>query len=200
MYNSRYIPSTTVRRNYPAPSYQRRVVPPTYIPSEQQNNQMSDQRISQSGPPYYQQSNEQYGNNNNDDGFDSNNDYESYNNNNNNMSNYNRSQQTMGNRGLTYATNGQHNPPQGQRRRVQIIDQNRQTPSTVNNGHISDRDSHNSTYRQSYPTPEVPKPQPKSKTNHVEENRFGYQPNNTNIHEYLYGLSAPDPGLKLDQK
>ena len=43
------------------------------------------------------------------------------------------------NRGLTYSTNGQtySQPPPSQKRRVQIIDHSRHTPSTVTNGYTS---------------------------------------------------------------
>lgn len=202
MYNSRYIPSyvpsTTARRNYSMPSNQQRIIPP-YVSSQQsqQTYQVPNERVTQSGPPYYQQTN---------------NEYESYNNN--NMPNYNRSQNQKVNRGLTYATNGQnyqshppgqnnqpHLAPPGKKRRVQIIDQNRQTPSTVGNGFISSRNGYNSTHGQSYPTSDLPKSQQRTgpiqfnqNRDHTDENKFGYQPNNTNIHEYLYGTSEPDPG------
>jgi hypothetical protein len=213
MDNSRYIPSyvpsTTVRRSYPISTTYPRIVPPV-IPSQQQqqqNYQTSGGHPAQSRPPHYQQTNNQYGNN--DDSLNlrmsvhPNNEYESYN----NSSNYGQSQNQAVNRGLTYAINGQNNayPPPGKKGRVKIIDHNRQTPSTAGNGYISGRDSYNSTNEHAHShhnhTADSNKSEQKSKPSvsnqhrdHGNENKFGYQGNNFNIHEYLYGLSGPDPG------
>ncbi len=190
-YNSRYIPSyvplATAPRNYPLST----------------NHQTPGGGLPQSGPPSYQQTNNQYGNNTNSNNglnvpmnYHPNNEYESYN----NMPNYNQSQQQPANRGLTYSTNGQNNPPvpppPGQKRRVKIIDHNRHTPSTVVTDYPSSRQSHDSnTYYN--PTSDLKNSKPSVSNqyhDHADENRFGYTGNNTNIHEYLYGNSAPDPG------
>ncbi|CAF4621421.1 unnamed protein product [Rotaria sp. Silwood1] len=210
MYNSRYIPayvpSTNVRRNYPlSTNYPR--VGPVVIPQHQQKNYQT--LGDQSGPPYYQQTNNLYGNHNNpEDGLNltislhPNTEHEFYNDN----TNYGPSKTQMVNRGLTYATNTQNNhPPVNQKRRVQIIDLNRQTPSTVINENFSEINSRNSNYAPSYShythTPEPHRSQQKSKTpissqhhDHLDESKHGNDGNNFKIHEYLYGLAAPDPG------
>ena len=110
------------------------------------------------------------------------------------------------NRGSTYATNAQqqHPPPPAanQKRRVQIVDHSRQTPSTVHNDYAPDKQSHNSTNghfnAHQTPTSEMNRPKPAGSHPHPErseENRHGYHPGqNSNTHEYLYGLAAPDPG------
>jgi hypothetical protein len=166
-YNPSYVPSSTIRRNYPISSNQ----PPTISSQQQQQNYQipEGERPTQSGPSYYQQTNNQYGNNN----IHSDNEYKSY-----KKSNYDQSQHQKVNRGLTYATNGQNNPPPpGQNRRVQIIDHNNHNPT---NGHS------------------FPISQQKSKSNqnrnHPEKNLFGYTGNNFNIHDFLYGDPGPDPG------
>ena len=232
-YNSRYIPSTTIPRNYPIPMNYQRTVPPT-ISLQQQNYQTTGGRSTQSIPHYYQQSN----NINPDDGLNSatnvhpNYEYESQT----NSYNYGQSNHPKVNRGLTYATNNQTHsqapppsqkpyatnnqtysqaPLSSQKRRVQIIDHNRHTPSTVTNGYTSDRNSRNSNQAHLYShqnhTPDVNRshhnrtpqdqyrPQPKSRQSvthqhrdHNDENRFGYSGNNTNIHEYLYGTTESD--------
>jgi hypothetical protein len=213
-YNSRYIPSTTIPRNYPMSMNYQRTVPPT-IPLQQQNYQTSGGRTTQSIPPYYQQSN----NINPDDGLNSttnvhpNYEYESQT----NSYNYGQSNHPKVNRGLTYATNNQtySQPPPSQKRRVQIIDHSRHTPSTVTNGYTSDRNSRNSNqahlYSQQNHTPDANRSylnrtppdqhrsQPKSRQSvthqhrdHNDESRFGYSGNNTNIHEYLYGTTESD--------
>lgn len=70
-------------------------------------------------------------------------------------------------------------------KRVQIIDHNRQTPSSE---YISERESQNS---YSPDTQRKMKPHDnKSDSTHGSAQRA----NNFNIHDYLYGLSAPDPG------
>ena len=94
---------------------------------------------------------------------------------------------------------GLNHPQPTTQKRVQIIDHNRQTPST---DHLSGRDSHNS--YQNY-TPEIHQTQqkPKSRHDYIDDNKSDgtfpsvQRPNNFKIHEYLYGLSAPDPGLCL---
>ncbi|CAF2970611.1 unnamed protein product [Rotaria sp. Silwood2] len=211
MYNSRYtpsyVPSTNIRRNYPvSTSYPR--AGPTIIPS-QQNYQTLGDHSAQSGPPYHQKPNSLYGvHTNSEDGLNltisvhPNNEYESYN----DTTNHGQSKTQMVNRGLTYATNNQNNhPPINQKRRVQIIDHNRQTPSTVINENLSERNSRNSNFAPSYThythTPDPHKSQQKSKTpissqyyEHSDESKHGNDGNNLNVHDYLYGLSAPDPG------
>lgn len=89
-------------------------------------------------------------------------------------------------------------PPPPIQKRVQIIDHNRQTPST---DYISGRDSHNSSPRENN-SPEINHTQPKIKQrrNQADDNKSDStsssppRPNNFNIHEYLYGLAQPDPG------
>ena len=87
-----------------------------------------------------------------------------------------------------------HPPPQSVQKRVQIIDHNRQTPSV---DYISERDSHNSYTPDFNPSP----PKPKPRREPTEDNRSDstlrsmQRNNNFKIHDYLYGLSAPDPGL-----
>ncbi|CAF0982627.1 unnamed protein product [Adineta steineri] len=106
------------------------------------------------------------------------------------------------NREITYPTNIQNNLPRPstQKRRVQVVDYSRQTPSTSINEYMTGRNS-------SIPNrvPDTNKTQSKSKSfvsntprDHNEENRFGYTGNYVNVHEYLYGLSAPDPGSYVD--
>jgi hypothetical protein len=97
-----------------------------------------------------------------------------------------------------YPDDGRLNyPPPSQpiQKRVQIIDHNHQTSST---DHMSGRESHDSF------TPDVNQnrqQKPKPRRNTIEENRsdLTHRPaqrtNNFKVHEYLYGLSAPDPGL-----
>jgi len=73
-------------------------------------------------------------------------------------------------------------------KRVQIIDHNRQTPSV---DYMSGRDSHDSY------TPDFNQNQHKSKSYDNKSNsthRSVQHTKNFNIHDYLYGLSAPDPG------
>ncbi len=85
------------------------------------------------------------------------------------------------------------NHSQPKQKRVQIIDHNRRTPST---DYVSERDSH-----EPY-TPEFNQNQEKLKPrrDHMDDNKSNAthestkQTNNFKIHEYLYGLSAPDPG------
>ncbi|CAF0764420.1 unnamed protein product [Rotaria sordida] len=173
-YNSRYIPSyvpsTNIRRNYPLSTNYSRVGP--VIMSQQQQNYQSLGNLSmQSGPSYYQQTNSLYGDYTNpEDGLNltisvhPNNGYESYDKN----SNYGQSKQQMFNRSLTYSKNSQKNrPPINQKRHVQIIDHNRQTPSTVINENISERNSRVSnaaSYTHYTHTPDPYKSQTKSKT------------------------------------
>ena len=103
--------------------------------------------------------------------------------------NINESQtfETNVNRQTTYSTPAPSSRSQAstQQRRVQITDRNNHQPtSTAINNHTSGRNSYNSNHNQT-----------KSKSSGTnQENRFGYTGNNFNIHEYLYGLSAPDPG------
>jgi len=90
-----------------------------------------------------------------------------------------------------YDNRGLNNPYPTQKR-VQIIDHNRQTPSV---DYMSGRDSHDSY------TPDFNQNQNKSKSydNKSDSIRGSLQrTNNFNIHEYLYGLSAPDPGKNFD--
>jgi hypothetical protein len=205
-YNSRYMPSTTIPRVYPRSS------------NQQQYYQTPGGRSTQT---YHQQSYNQYGNNlNPDDGLNltislhPRNEHESHT----NTYNYNQSNHHTINRGLTYATNGQNNshPPPPQKRRVQIVDHNRHTPSTVANDYASDRNSRNSNnahlYSHQNQTPDAhkfrhnqtpdrnrsqEKSQPSVSNQHHDyndESRFNNTGNNTSIHEYLYGLGEPDQG------
>ncbi|CAF0780852.1 unnamed protein product [Rotaria sordida] len=210
-YNSRYIPSyvpsTNIRRNYPLSTNYSRVGP--VIMSQQQQNYQSLGNLSmQSGPSYYQQTNSLYGDYTNpEDGLNltisvhPNNGYESYDKN----SNYGQSKQQMFNRSLTYSKNSQKNrPPINQKRHVQIIDHNRQTPSTVINENISERNSRVSnaaSYTHYTHTPDPYKSQTKSKTplssqhhDQTDESKHSHDGNNFKVHDYLYGLSVPDPG------
>jgi len=180
MPNSRSIPIATVRRNYPIPTQYQRTGPPVIYSQQQPNYQIYEDRPTQSGPSYYEQTNNQY---------------ESYN----NRPNYGQPNPQVINRGLTYSVNGQSHPaPRGQKRRVQIIDHNRQTPSTAGNGFISDRSSYNSTNGQPYSTSDFNKSEQKSQqfvsNQHRNENKFGYTGNNFNIHEFLYGQPQTDSG------
>lgn len=161
----------------------------------------------QSGPAYAEQNDEQYK-------TPRNNQHESYHN---NKPHQHQSQQQPANRGLTYATNASHHhpppPPQpssqfNKKRRVQIVDHNRQTPSTSHNDYASGRQSHNSTNGHSVahrtPTSEMNRSKPAvshSHNDHPDDNRHSHQTGqNSNIHEYLYGLSAPDPGKQTEKK
>lgn len=100
--------------------------------------------------------------------------------------------------------NARYVPPNANRRpqplprppaqkRVQIIDHNHHTPSS---DYISERESQNSdspdiTQRQQQRARrEHPPPENKSESNHGSAQRA----NNLKVHDYLYGLSAPDPG------
>jgi hypothetical protein len=111
-------------------------------------------------------------------------------------------------------------PVPTQKRRVQIVEHNRQTPSVLINDHTQSRISRNSNMTPAYSTrnltPEVTsshgkhKPttvstqrsesvQGKSSMSHHrrelhEDHRYG---NNLSIHDYLYGCAVPDPGLLL---
>jgi hypothetical protein len=189
MYNSRYVPPNSNRRTYPQPT-----------------NQKPGERSMQTGPPLsqsYQQSVDDPDytfNINSNDQYDMptqphNNGY---------------ANQQIDNRGLNHPQphhNGHSNQqidnrglnhPQPVQKRVQIIDHNRQTPST---DYIPARDSRNS-YNNNY-TPDLNQTQPKPKLrhDHMDDNKSDstfpsvQRPNNFKIHEYLYGLSAPDPGL-----
>lgn len=178
-YNSRYVPSyippTTVRRNYPLhANYQ------SNFPQQQQNYQTSDGRLIQSGPPYYEQRDF------NPNSLNEQNQTFTLPANNEQFTNYDhQTNSQMVNRGLTYATNNQ--PSTGQRRRVQIAEQNHQVNQS-NSNHVVDRSpivsERNENQNKTKP----------STSNQRDENRFGYTGNNFNIHDYLYGLSAPDPG------
>lgn len=82
--------------------------------------------------------------------------------------------------------------PQPVQKRVQIIDHNHQTPSSE---YISERESQNSyspdtIHRQQQQHRTQPTSSKKSDSNHDSAQRT----NNSNVHDYLYGLSAPDPG------
>ncbi|CAF0926124.1 unnamed protein product [Rotaria sordida] len=102
------------------------------------------------------------------------------------------SNQQIDNRNLNYPS-----PPQPIQKRVQIIDHNRQTPST---DIISGRESHNSSpYNNNYHSPEINQNHQKfkSRRNQNDDNKSDsnvQRSHNFNVHEYLYGLSAPHPG------
>lgn len=120
---------------------------------------------------------------------------------------HNQQNYPVTNRGSTYATNPPNNyVTPNQKRRVQIVDHNRQTPSTTINDNMSGVMSRNSNNAPSYThynrTPDPRQSQQKSKTyasyhNHdpLDDNKPRPNGDNQNIHEYLYGLSVPDPGL-----
>lgn len=161
---------------------------------------------SQSGPPYSEQTAHHHGN-------PSNNQHDSHHQ---NKPRQHQSQNQPTNRGLTYATNASHNPPPpqqsqfNQKRRVQIIDHNRQTPSTSRTDYASGRQSHDSTNGQSHahrtPTSEMNQAKPSvSHANYdrTDDNRQSHHQHagqNSNIHEYLYGLAAPDPGKRTKKQ
>ena len=181
----------------------------------------------QQAPPHHQPPINHYGSNANvDDGLNlttslhPNNEYETNPQSYPGRSVYGQQRNPAINRGLTYATNDQAGapppppPPHGnQRRRVQIADNSRQTPSTVINDYGQGKNSRNSnptpTYSNQTRTPEPTFPQQRhrppagsippsssvshQRRDHSDDTKNG---NNGNIHEYLYGLAAPDPGLK----
>lgn len=105
--------------------------------------------------------------------------------------------------------NARYVPPNGNRRpqplprppaqkRVQIIDHNRQTPSSDN---ISERESQNSyspdTIKRQQRAAQTRREHP-SAENKSESNQSSPQRTNSHsVHDYLYGLSAPDPGQSL---
>ena len=212
IYNSRYIPPygapTIGRPNYPiSTNYQRQG--PIIIPYSQHNFLTQGDRSVLSGPPYYQPGNNQRNNNNHSDdslnltiSVHPNSEYDT----DNDLSKYSQLKHETMNRGLTYATNNQNNRyPPAQKRRVQIVDHHRQTPSTVVNDIISERTSHNSNKVLSYShynrTPDPHQSQQKSKLsvpnkyhNRVDDKNVSHSGNNFNVHEYLYGLATPEPG------
>jgi len=165
-YNPRFVPSYIP----PTTVRQNYPLPVNYqsnLPQQQQTYQSSDGRLIQSGPPYYGQTNYNTNSMN-----DQNLTFTLPTNNNEQFSNG-----QMVNRGLTYATNHQQ-ASTGQRRRVQIADQHHYQSNPTN---VSER---NESQNRMKP----------STSNQREETLFGYTPNNVNIHDYLYGLAAPDPG------
>ena len=229
----------TVPQGMPTPtgsqsiSSQQQQPPPPQQQQQQSYHPPSGDNLNQSMPSYYQPSNDSYGNSSNpNDGLNltislhPNNNHEMNNQSYPARSDYNppRNNQLI-NRSFTYAANNQNNhppalppppaPATNPKRRVQIIDHNRQTPSTTINDYAPSRNSRNSNATPSYSyqtrTPDPNIPQPKYKPppmpihgstsippgssishqhhDHSDENKHG------NIHEYLYGLAAPDPGL-----
>ncbi|CAF2159440.1 unnamed protein product [Rotaria magnacalcarata] len=210
MYNSRYIPayvpSTSVRRNnYPIPINYQRVAP--IIGS--QNYQKNLDRSLPTGIPYPSVNNQHGLTGSIEDGLNltislhPNNDNDVRHDN----TNYPTPRNHMANRGLTYAANNQNNHSvSNQKRRVQIVDHNRQSPATTIIDNMSERNSRNSNHAATYAhysrTPDSHKAQQrKSKTpssnhhlDHSDETKHGHDNNNVTIHDYLYGLSAPDPG------
>lgn len=202
MYNSRYIPSyapsTSVRRNYPlSTGYQRQAA--VVIPQNYQTN--LDRSL---------QPNNQFGYNGSvEDGLNltislhPNNELDNFTDHN---ASYAPAKSHMINRGLTYAAHNQNQIPAGnQKRRVQIVDHNRQSPATTINENMSERHSRNSNpglhHSHSNRTPDSHKGHPKSKTplshhtrDHSDDNKQSHDPNNVSVHDYLYGLAAPDPG------
>ena len=113
------------------------------------------------------------------------------------------SNQQIDHRGmLTYPSSSPPPPPHPPvQKRVQIIDHNRRTPST---DYLSGRDSPNSPYYNNHSNHSLETNQNQSKPRprryYVEDNKSdssylnNQRSHNFNIHEYLYGLSAPDPG------
>lgn len=145
-----------------------RYVPPnaTHRGFPQPNSQQNGGRSMQSRLPPPQPSNDHYQNNEySDDNLDSN-DHNDY------------SNQQNDNRRLNYS--------QPVQKRVQIIDHNRRTPST---DYISERESQNSYSPNTHRKPKVYDNKSGS------TNGSPQRTNNFKIHDYLYGLSAPDPGL-----
>ena len=104
-----------------------------------------------------------------------------------------------------HTNQGLNHLPAPVQKRVQIIDHNRQTPSTE---HMSGRDSQNSYSHNNYSSqlnqiqPQKPKPRHEPVDDNKSDSTFPsiQRPNNFKIHEYLYGLSAPDPGLYVQYK
>ena len=91
-------------------------------------------------------------------------------------------------------TNNHSLPPQPRQpiqKRVQIVDHNRQTSSV---DYISERESHNSYSPETNSATQKPRSR---RDTHDDNKSDSTRSNNFNIHEYLYGLSAPDPGLLL---
>ncbi|CAF3173883.1 unnamed protein product [Rotaria sp. Silwood2] len=189
-YNPRYVPPPTNHRNHP-----------------QIKNQQPQRRSIPAGPPppppplplapqTYQNSKDQYQSNENsnvdlDSTIIHNPHYEH------NMPmqprNNGYSNQQIDNRGSNYPP-----PPQPIQKRVQIIDHNRQTPST---DYMSGRESRNSSpYNDHSPESNQNQQKFKPRRNQTDDNKSdsinlnGQRSNNFNVHEYLYGLSAPDPG------
>ncbi|CAF3475905.1 unnamed protein product [Rotaria socialis] len=210
MYNSRYIPSyvpsTSVRRNnYPIPTNYQRVAPIAGL----QNYQTNLDHSLPTGVPYPSANNQHGLTGSTEDGLNltislhptNENDVRHDN------TNYPTPRNHMANRGLTYAANNQNNHSvSNQKRRVQIVDHNRQSPATAIIDNMSERNSRNSNHAATYAyfnrTPDSHKAQQqKSKTpssnhhlDHSDETKHGHDNNSVTIHDYLYGLSAPDPG------
>lgn len=237
MYNSRYISpyahsAATARRAYPlSMNYPRSMAtgipgqPVGTQPVQPGSHQNPGDSLNQTVPSYYQSSTDPYAHPsaNSNDGLNltislhPNNEYDM------NPQNFPPKSNHVGNRGMTYATNNDQNhyqppPPANQKRRVQIVDHNRQTPSTTVNDYAQSRNSRNSNATPSYSyqnrTPEPSQAQPKYRppppTNQAsatnippgssvsshrrDPNDENKHPNNPNIHDYLYGLAQPDPG------
>ncbi|UJR36938.1 hypothetical protein I4U23_029649 [Adineta vaga] len=192
LYNSRHIPSYLLSSrssyDYSMPTNQQRPIIPS-VPSQQQQQQQQQQQYYQIPNVHPKQSHSFH--------------YQPPNSFSQNTHTLQTSQtfepnhnQNV-NREITYSTAVQnnHSSPSTQKRRVQIIDHNRRTPSRAINDHTSGRNSYNSPQQ----TSNMNKSQMKSKSSVTnQENRFGYTGNHFNIHEYLYGLSAPDPGSYVD--
>lgn len=91
------------------------------------------------------------------------------------------------------AGRSQQSRPQPVQKRVQIIDHNRRTPSS---DYISERESQNSFSPDSTQKrrTQVHRDQPTSGEKSDSNQGSAQRTNNGNVHDYLYGLSAPDPG------
>jgi len=156
---------------------------PRYIPpnaNRQSNSQPGKRPMQFAAPPNGQHRYNEQSNNN----FDINNQYEMP-----------IQSQQNDNRGFNYP------PPPSQtiQKRVQIVDHNRQSPPSEHMSEGESQNSHLLDYNQKQP---IFKPRPEDhKSDSTMSN--GKRPNNLKIHDYLYGLAAPDPGLlksKIEKK
>jgi hypothetical protein len=181
MQNPRYIPPNANRRNHP--NQQPGGRPMQLPPSQQSNGQHRTNEQLEGRPmqlPPSQQSNGQHRTNeHSNNNFDPNDPYQ--------MSIQSNPNNYPDNRGFNYPPPPPSQPTQ---KRVQIIDHNHQTP-------LSERESQNSHLQEYNQIQHISNP----RRDRVEDNKSDStlntvkRSNNFKIHEYLYGLAAPDPGL-----
>ena len=198
MQNPRYVPPNPNRRVHPNQQLGPRPsqLPPSqqsngsYRPHEQPNGQYRSHEQPNGQYRTHEQPNDQYRSNDQPNGqyrthdqpnnnFDSNDEYQ--------LSIQSNLNEYPDNQGYSYPP-----PPPSQpiQKRVQIVDHNHQTP-------LSEHESQNSH------SPEYNQKQflSKQRRDHAEDNKSDStlqstkRSNNFKIHEYLYGLAAPDPGL-----